>query len=218
MGLLGLATCSFCLFVLVVPKQGRGARQTVLCSTRHTQSHVCSCMGTHACSHTGTCTLLSGDTPYVVMFVLNGHVHTRTRGHVQCYTGTCEAALGSRPPDHEARFTLTRGDVHAGHQDLRSVTLGHKAVHGAALGCAHRDTGTRGRARCNTGTRLPACTREHAPPGRCGSGRSPCPGATARGGARRPAGVSHWLSGLPAGRSDRGGPGLPRRVPAGRGR
>lgn len=45
--------------------------------------------------------------------------------------------------------------------------------------------------------------------------RSACAGATGRGGARRPAGVSHWLPGLSAGRSDRPGPGLARRGAAG---
>lgn len=63
-------------------------------------------------------------------------VCSATLGHVKQHTG-------SHLPDHEARFTLTRGGVHTGHQDLHSVTLGHKAVHSAAPGCAHRDMGMR---------------------------------------------------------------------------
>lgn len=134
-------------------------------------------------------------------------VCSATLGHVKQH-------MGSHLPDREARFTLTRGGVHTGHQDVHSV--GHKAVHSAAPGCAHRDMGMRTVLHRDTPARLHlgTCTPESVSVRPLPAPRVPLP----RGGARRPAGVSYWLSGLSAGRSDRGGPGLARRVPAGRGR
>lgn len=82
-------------------------------------------------------------------------------------------------------------------------------------GCAHRDP-SMWRMLHGWGTRQPAHTRGHAP--RCEFGRSSCAGATEWGGARRPAGVSHWLPWLSAGRSDGPGPGLARQGAAGCGR
>lgn len=82
-------------------------------------------------------------------------------------------------------------------------------------GCAHRHPGM-WRMLHGWGIRRPAHTRGHAP--RCESCRSSRAGATERGGARRPAGLSHWLSWLSAGRSDGPGPGLARQGAAGCGR
>lgn len=117
------------------------------------------------------------------------------------------------------------GDVLADKQRCAHRDTGTRAVlpwdvHTGTGGCAsqahaskwrgaHRDQrgavlGVGGRARRYRGTRTPGAAAGLAAPHSAGAG------ATGRGGARHPAGASHWLTGLSAGRSDSPGPGLAR--------